>query len=293
MEKVFYFSDNDQCDLWDKMWTSRTVDQELEACEIESPPRDLFVTYIPKGGKIIDAGCGFGKWVVYLHRRGYDILGIDSNDLAISKLRQFDPTLQVERGEILATGYPDHSFDAYISMGVVEHFEDGPQAPLKEAYRILKPGGLIFVSVPTVNILRQVIRRPLRNAIKRSLTLPSFLNHVAKRHCPLRPDSSDRPVAAGRKTSCRQFAEYRYTKSELEAFLQQAGFTIIQTVPHDFYGSRDHAVGLVLDFPFLGVRGASNFRLNLFGKIISSTLNRVSPWVACSSVLCVARAKKP
>ena len=64
MEKVFYFSDNDQCDLWDKMWTSRTVDQELEACEIESPPRDLFVTYIPKGGKIIDAGCGFGKWVV-------------------------------------------------------------------------------------------------------------------------------------------------------------------------------------------------------------------------------------
>ena len=71
----------------------------------------------------------------------------------------------MEVGDILDIRYPDSSFEAYISMGVVEHFEDGPVPALKEAYRVLKPNGLIFVSTPTVNVIRKLIRRPIRNAI--------------------------------------------------------------------------------------------------------------------------------
>jgi ubiquinone/menaquinone biosynthesis C-methylase UbiE len=50
-------------------------------------------------------------------------------------------------------------------MGVVEHFEQGPLPALKEAYRVLKPDGMIFVSVPTFNIIRKWVRRPLRNLV--------------------------------------------------------------------------------------------------------------------------------
>jgi ubiquinone/menaquinone biosynthesis C-methylase UbiE len=68
-------------------------------------------------------------------------------------------------GDILDIHYPDSSFDAYVSMGVIEHFEEGPGQALLEAHRVLKPDGLIFVSVPTVNTLRKVVRRPLRTLI--------------------------------------------------------------------------------------------------------------------------------
>lgn len=154
-----------QIDLWHSMWTQRSIETELESCLLELPARELFISYIPKGGRALEAGCGLGKWVIYLKRLGYDIVGIDNNELAISKLKDYDRSLQVELGDVLDIHYPDSSFDAYISMGVVEHFENGPLPALKEAHRVLKPGGLIFISVPTVNISRKLTRRLLRKAI--------------------------------------------------------------------------------------------------------------------------------
>ena len=130
----------------------------------------MFFSYLSKTDKVIEAGCGFGKWVVYLHRFGYNIMGIDNNELAVSKLKEFDGTLQVELGDILNINYPDNYFDAYRSTVVVEHFEEGPQTSLNEAYRLVKPGGLIIVSVPTVNIIRKIYRSPIRRFINSTLS---------------------------------------------------------------------------------------------------------------------------
>ena len=292
MEKVTRLDESPDCSLWDDMWAIRTVEEEVQACELESPPREKFQSYIPKDGKIIDAGCGFGKWVIYLRRRGYDIVGIDSSELAVARVKEFDESINVEPGDILDIKYPDNCFDAYISMGVVEHFEDGPSLALREAYRILKPNGLIFVSVPTVNVIRKVVRQPIRNALHGLSGVPKGLIALAGRLGHRQPFLAETEGSRRRNEKYRHFLEYRYSRGELEAFLREAGFDIAETVPHDFYGSRDHAVGLVSDFSFLGVRGASNFRLNLLGRAVARTFNRLSPWIACSSVLCVARAEK-
>ena len=292
MQKEFWYSNSAQSDMWDHMWTARTIQQELEACDIETPPKDLFLSYIPKEGKTLDAGCGFGKWVIYLDRLGYDVVGIDSNELAVAKLKAFDESLQMELGEILQLHYPDSSFDAYISMGVMEHFEEGPLSALKEAYRVLKPNGLIFVSTPTVNVIRRLVRRPLRNAINALPVSFAYLRSnwsKSKRTAILAAAGNILPIRRG---TYYHFSEYRYSRSELEGFLKQSGFEIIETVPHDFYGSNHHAVGLALDFPFLGARDGTNFRLNPVGKLISRTLDWISPWIACSSVLCVGIAPK-
>ena len=300
MQKQFYFDNKPECTIWDNMWATRTIEQELEACDIESPPRELFLSYLLKEGKIVDAGCGFGKWVIFLKQRGYDIVGIDDNEHAIAKLKDFDESLQVELGDILDLHYPDSSLDAYISMGVVEHFEDGPILALKEAYRVLKPNGLIFVSVPTVNTIRQIFRRPLRhaiNAIPKSLIRlrsgwgESKGNSFRAAIAVLLPEKI-RGLLMGKGKSYYHFIEYRYSKAELEDFLKQIGFEVIETVPHDFYGSKDHAIGLVVDFPFLGSRKGVNFQLNPLGKLISRTLDKISPGIACSSVLCVGRSLK-
>jgi SAM-dependent methyltransferase len=304
MQKEFCYDYNPECEIWDDMWKRRTIELELEACEIETPPRELFLTYLSKKDRIIDAGCGFAKWVIYLHRRGYKIVGIDNNKLAISKLKEFDSTIHVEMGDILNIKYPDNSFDAYISMGIVEHFEEGPQAPLNEAYRLLKPGALIFVSVPTVNIIRNIIRRPLRNIIN---YFPGSLMALKKGWSESKPKAIFDAIVSlvpdkvkiilaervkKRKLYCH-FTEYRYTRGELENFLRQSGFEIIKTIPHDFYGSKNHAIGLWEDFTFLrDLKGEANYKLNLVGKLVSRILDGISPWIACNSVICVASSLK-
>ena len=301
MQKEFYFDDNPRCDIWDNMWTTRTIEQELEACDIESPPKDLFLTHLSKKDKIVEAGCGFGKWVIYLHRRGYNIVGIDNNELALSKLKEFDKTLQVELGDILSIKYPDNYFDAYISMGVIEHFEEGPQNVLKEAYRVLKPGGLAFVSVPTVNIIRLIIRRSVRSAVGsllRALKILVTKNYPSKFRAFIGTIVSILPEKVKnfllrKENRYYHFLEYRYTKTELENFLKQADFEIIKTMPHDFYDSKDHAIGLWIDMPFLrDFEGAANFKLNAAGKLVSRILDGISPWIACSSVISVAKSMK-
>ncbi|GAG29811.1 unnamed protein product, partial [marine sediment metagenome] len=110
MQKEFYFDNKPQSDEWDMLWTVRTIEKELEACNRESPPRDLFLSYLPREGKIVDAGCGFGKWVIYLDQHGYDIIGIDNSTIAIAKLKDFDESLQVGLGDILDIHYPENSF---------------------------------------------------------------------------------------------------------------------------------------------------------------------------------------
>ncbi len=290
MRKLFYFDNNPEDILWDNMWSSRTIEQELEACEIETAPRVMFLSYIPKKGIIIDGGCGFGKWVIYLNRRGYDIIGIDNNKLSIQKLKEYDNALKVELGDILNLDYPDNYFDAYISMGVVEHFEEGPLAPLNEAYRVLKPNGLIFLSTPTVNIIRKIIIQPIQNIINRFHGIfKRIMGYISGSDIQNDFFKLDRK---GKGKKYYHFEEYRFSAKELQGFLKQSNFEVILTVPHDFHGSKDHAIGLAVDFPFLRALYSVNFKLNPFGKVISRILERISPWIACASVLCVGRSKK-
>jgi SAM-dependent methyltransferase len=280
MRKLFIVDHIPNYSLWDDMWSKRKIEHELEACNIETAPRVMFLSYLPKDGNIIDAGCGFGKWLIFLKNRGYNIKGIDNNHMTITELTKYDKSLQTVFGDILHLQYPDNSFDAYISMGVVEHFKRGPMTALKEAHRILRPNGIIFLSTPTVNIIRKIGIQPLLNIFGRFFYI--FAKFNIFRH----------KTKNANKTLYYHFLEYRFTVQELHSFLKHAQFTVLETLPHDFHGSKKHAIGLGVDFPFLKVRNSINFQLNIFGRIISRILDGISPWIACASVLCVAKAIK-
>ncbi len=292
MRKLFFIDRNPSCSLWDFMWSSRTIEQEINACDIETAPRVMFLSYLPKNGKIIDAGCGFGKWVIYLTKRGYNIKGIDNNKSAINKLKNYDESLQVEHGDILNLEYPDNYFDAYISMGVIEHFEDGPIPALKEAFRVLKPNGLIFVSTPVVNIIRKIVIKPILNYINRLYFLFKLVNSFLEKSRLNNSKSKNDKKKKGKRKKYFHFNEYRFTPEELQSFLKQSNFKVLRTVPHDFSDSKNHNIGLGVDFPFLKIRNSVNFEMNFFGKLISRIFDRISPWFTSASVLCIGRSLK-
>ncbi|MHA2339430.1 MAG: class I SAM-dependent methyltransferase, partial [Candidatus Hodarchaeales archaeon] len=262
MRKLFYIDRNPHCTLWDNIWSARTIEQELEACKIETAPRTMFLTYLPKNGKIVDAGCGFGKWVIYLTKLGYDVRGIDNNRFVIGKLKEFESSLQVEYGDILNLKYPDNYFDAYISMGVIEHFENGPIPALEEANRVLKPKGLIFVSTPVVNIIRKIIVQPILDIIYRIYYILKKTKFFSKDKIPEPQNSKFVKNGKGKKKKFYHFMEYRFTSEELQGFLKSAKFKLLRTVPHDFQDSNNHCIGLGVDFPFLKTWNSVNFEMN-------------------------------
>ena len=103
--------------------------------------------------KILDAGCGGGRNLVYFLRSGFPVFGVDRNPEAIEYVRflakMLAPDLPPENFRIAAVEeipFPDETFDVVISCAVL-HFADDEKhfdRMLREMWRILKPSGLFF-----------------------------------------------------------------------------------------------------------------------------------------------------
>lgn len=88
---------------------------------------------------------GFGEWFI---ERGYKYYGVDiSKEVVKLAKKKFSTRTDVRNfkvGDIRDLPFKDNFFDIIISLGTIEHIRENVQA-VKEAYRVLKPGG-IFVS---------------------------------------------------------------------------------------------------------------------------------------------------
>jgi len=105
------------------------------------------------GMRILDAGCGSGRNLVYFLRTGYEVFAVDESNAAIAQTRQIAgqlaPHLSADnfREEpVDRLSFPDTSFDVVISSAVLHFADDEPQwdAMVKEMWRVLKPGGMFF-----------------------------------------------------------------------------------------------------------------------------------------------------
>jgi SAM-dependent methyltransferase len=121
---------------------------------------------IRPGMRVFDAGCGFGRNLVYFLREGYEVFGADSDPEAVHGVRRLAAALAPHlpadnfRAEALErTTFPDAFADVAISNAVL-HFAAGDQhfrAMLNGTWRTLKPGGLFFCRLASsIGIERQI-----------------------------------------------------------------------------------------------------------------------------------------
>ena len=108
-------------------------------------------SYLGLKQRILDGGCGMGEWTLALSANDHKVTGIDIAEGTIRQLQKYFPQEDFQIGNLRQLAFPDDTFDVVFSWGAFEHFEDGLQPCLKEAWRVLKPGGVLFASVPFMN----------------------------------------------------------------------------------------------------------------------------------------------
>jgi phenylacetate-CoA ligase len=132
-------------------------------------------------GSVLEIGCYDGLFLKKFADLGYNCKGIDLNE-GFVKYGIEHYGLDLEYGNIFQFQFPDNSFDLIIFNQVLEHLID-PFNFLKEVYRILKPSGAIFLSVPnTESILLKAEKSFLKGYQKPGfLDFPSHLFYFSKK----------------------------------------------------------------------------------------------------------------
>jgi len=152
-------------------------------------------------GKILEAGCGMGHIVHELRMQGFDCEGVDSAVLTIAKIHEMKPDLPVRVGDLLRLDVPDAFYAGYISLGVVEHLEEGPEPFLTEAHRVLAQNGIAIFAVPFLNTIRRI---------------KAWLG-----------------IFSSPPTSGEYFYQYAFTQHEFTEILQKNGFHVLQVTYYD------------------------------------------------------------
>ncbi len=124
-------------------------------------------------GRLLDFGCGGGSYLERMHLQGWTVTGLDLSPLAVQRIRS-DLGLNALTGSLPHPALAEASFDVVTMWQSLEHVH-APLAILREAHRLLVPGGKLIISVPNIDSL------PFRwfGQAWSGLDLPRHLTHFA------------------------------------------------------------------------------------------------------------------
>ena len=202
--------------------------------------RSLEKAGLTRLGRVLDDGCGGGGLSVSLAQETAFVVGIDLSD----RFADAGPRLAAEHDVrpsrfIRADGtnlpFCDRSFDLVISHAVIEHVAD-PPAYLREARRVLRPGGRFFLetapylSPSGVHLPRLKLPIPLHLLVGRPAAFRIF--RWLARHAPqcfrASRDGSSFLAKAGRGEEKVDDLAYRVTVPGLRQHLAEAGFRLVR-----------------------------------------------------------------
>ncbi len=246
---------NSTREAWREIWvTNSDFEQEFDTLSY-ARSQELLKSYIPylsKDGVVLEAGCGLGHVVYYLRQQGFNVTGVDyvSEALHVEAVKRLHLPLMV--ADVHHLPYADNSLQGYLSFGVVEHFEAGPEAALKEAFRVLKPGGVLVLTVPHPNFVEAA--RNLANRL-----IPGRLERVGER---------------------AKYYETQYNHRDMARLISDTGFRIECSKPlahsYTWYG-----LGSIFRKP-------GYYQTSELAEFVGRISARLLPWVSCFASLTIA-----
>ena len=208
-------------------------------------PRMLALAGDVSGKRLLDLGCGEGSYARELARRGARVTGVDGSATLIAAARRrsaaagLDSEFHCLNANAL-NGIADDAFDVIVASMVLMNVEDYPGA-IREAHRVLAPGGALCVSIthpcfsaPVSDWVHGKGKNPRYFAVDRYFEriawedriTPAFRAPTLRRHRPLE-DYMKGAIGAG--FVLREFQEPMTTEEELKA---SARFLPMTRVPY-------------------------------------------------------------
>ena len=132
---------------YDSEWSAREYSQHVGLWPIEATLVDAY--FPPAPARILDIGCGAGRTSAALHERGYGVVAIDLAESLLSIGRARHPGIDFCLMDARRLEYPDAAFDAALfSYNGIDNLypEMSRLMCLREAARVLKPGGVLIFS---------------------------------------------------------------------------------------------------------------------------------------------------
>ena len=243
---------------WRDIWIETEFDLELRSLHYPRSQEilNIYLPYLSQSRPILEAGCGPAHVVYYLRERHYPAIGIDYAPEPLEAAVHLVPGLPVHMGDVHYLPYADNYFGAYLSFGVVEHFEHGPGAALQEAYRVLDRSGILVLTVPHPQFVEDLY-------ILRKRLLAMLGNRLSDR--------------AG-------YYERTYGHKELSSHVKSAGFEIKEVKPaghsYTFYGL--HRI-------FREPEGY--YKSSTLGELAGRMARRVLPWMTAFHTVIIAQKR--
>ncbi|MFZ1729438.1 MAG: class I SAM-dependent methyltransferase [Bacteroidota bacterium] len=173
---------------------------ERETLTIEPRFGAFLQSVVGKGNRVLDVGCGTGRYTIHSQRAGNTMIGSELVHSAARGARMRGLDVIVADSE---TRFPfaDATFDRAQCIEVIEHMMD-PVSTLREINRVLKLGGALFISTP--------------NAAWWAHRLLMLVGITSFGHSPTYPVEINMHIR-------------HFTMSTLRSFLERMGFEVIRT----------------------------------------------------------------
>jgi len=164
--------------------------------------------------KVLDLGCGNGRWYKVFKEKKVDYFGIDNSEKLIEIAKENFPDAKFFVGDALNLPFQDDFFDKVYSIALLHHIpsEDFRIKVLKEAKRVLRPGGILILTCWKIHRPREIL----------TLLKYTFLKIIGKSKLDFR----DTFVPWGKKT-LRYY--HFFTQKELENLVKKVGFEILES----------------------------------------------------------------
>ena len=127
-------------------WGRASAD-DLAWVRRDQRPRTAFLERFRREGRLLDVGCGLGLFLLALDPRRWDRYGLEAMPAAYQEAVPRLGADHIVKGELTAAEFPAGHFDVMTFWDVLEHLPD-PVAALRQAFCLLRPGGLLLLRLP-------------------------------------------------------------------------------------------------------------------------------------------------
>lgn len=132
--------DDRQVSYWNKEGATKTFTHPVNL--------DLLREHLASNARILDYGCGYGRVTDLLCEQGYTAIGVDLAAAMVEKAQMLHPHLSFQKITPPHVPFSDGALDAAVLFAVLTCIaeDDGQRAVVNELHRVVRPGGLLYVS---------------------------------------------------------------------------------------------------------------------------------------------------